>query len=99
MPTNVHSIILAWDKDLFNTDHQTIFRIIDGANSLKIGGLLLTGCKIVADMIREGILQIPLNYDFPQEVRDLVLKLLFQGLGVGQGPGNLGVSLQDLNLS
>lgn len=41
-----------WDKKFFEVDQETLFDIILAANYLDIKGLLDTGCKTVANMIK-----------------------------------------------
>lgn len=42
-----------WDKEFFNLDTETIFKIILAANYLDMSNLLDLGCQTVADYIKD----------------------------------------------
>lgn len=45
----------SWDREFLKVDQEMLYEIILAANYLNIKPLLDAGCKVVAEMIREGL--------------------------------------------
>lgn len=52
MAIGVRQPLSSWDAEFFNVDQATIFELIMAADYLDIKGLMNSGCRVVANMIR-----------------------------------------------